>query len=459
MRSASSPATPRPVRIMSIAWLWPMSRGRRTVPRSTSGTPQRRQKTPKTASVAATRRSHQSASSRPPATANPSTAAMTGLPSSMRDGPMGPSPSSLMSHSPCFPTAAPRRSWPAATAFRSAPAQNVPPAPVRTATASISSASKRRNASTIAPAVGSSTALRTSGRLMVTTAISPSVSNRTVLMRVLPLAGGCLPPLQQAPASREVRGWTRRSGRDYDPCAGGALMGLPNGIHHLAIATRDIKAQIEFFTQVVGMELVALYWMHGVPNTVHAFLRLGDSSSIAFVQGPEMAAIEPVAGVSHAGFTAGPVAPGVMQHVALNVSSEADLLALRDRLRSHHHWVMGPIDHGMCKSIYLAAPEGIMLEFATSAEAIDADEWIDPEVVGLCGIRADELERYLRPPAFASQRGAVPQPDPHARPNFEYPPGWRERGERFFRMSDEEIAAALSVPTPPVPKRRKAASA
>ncbi len=236
-------------------------------------------------------------------------------------------------------------------------------------------------------------------------------------------------------------------------------MGLPNGVHHLAIATRDIKAQIEFFTQVVGMELVALYWMHGVPNTVHAFLRLADSSSIAFVQGPEMAAIEPVAGVSHAGFTAGPVAPGVMQHVALNVSSEADLLAVRDRLRSHRHWVMGPIDHGMCKSIYLAAPEGIMLEFATSAVPIDADEWIDPEVVALCGIRADELERYLRPPTFASQGGAVPQPDPHTRPNFEYPADWRARGERFFRMSDEEIAAVLSVPTPPVPKRRKAASA
>src|SRR2546428_5268938 len=184
MRSASSPATPRPVRIMSIAWLWPMSRGRRTVPRSISGTPQRRQKTPKTASVAATRRSHQSASSRPPATAYPSTAAMTGFPSSMRDGPMGPSPSSLMRLSAVVHTAAPRRSWPEATAFRSAPAQNVPPAPVRTATASASSASKRRNASTSAPAVGSSTALRTSGRLMVTTATSPSVSNRTVLMRV-----------------------------------------------------------------------------------------------------------------------------------------------------------------------------------------------------------------------------------------------------------------------------------
>ena len=28
-------------------------------------------------------------------------------------------------------------------------------------------------------------------------------------------------------------------------------MGLPNGIHHLAICTKDIKQQIEFFTDVV----------------------------------------------------------------------------------------------------------------------------------------------------------------------------------------------------------------
>src|SRR6185503_250037 len=107
----------------------------------------------------------------------------------------------------------------------------------------------------------------------------------------------------------------------------------------------DIKAQIEFFTEVIGMELVALYWMHGVEKTFHAFLHLGDSSSLAFVQGPEMQEIEPVPGVSHAGFTAGPVAGGAMQHVALNVDSEANLLAIRDRLRTHGHWVMGPIDH------------------------------------------------------------------------------------------------------------------
>ncbi len=151
------------------------------------------------------------------------------------------------------------------------------------------------------------------------------------------------------------------------------IMGLANGVHHLAICTKDIKTQIEFFTQVVGAELVALYWMHGVDNTFHGFLRLNDSSSIAFVQHPDIAKIQPIKGVSHAGTTAGNVAPGVMQHLALNVDTEADLLAIRDRVRSHGNWIMGPLDHGFCKSIYLAAPEGIMLEFSTSeGNSIDA---------------------------------------------------------------------------------------
>ena len=57
----------------------PTIRGRRTVPRSQSGTPKRRQNTPNVASSAATRRSHHRASSIPPATAYPSTAATTGL--------------------------------------------------------------------------------------------------------------------------------------------------------------------------------------------------------------------------------------------------------------------------------------------------------------------------------------------------------------------------------------------
>jgi catechol 2,3-dioxygenase-like lactoylglutathione lyase family enzyme len=230
-------------------------------------------------------------------------------------------------------------------------------------------------------------------------------------------------------------------------------MGLPNGVHHLAIATRDVKRQVEFFSQVCGMELVALYWMHGVENTVHAFLRLGDTSSLALVQSPAMQGIEPALGVSHPGYTAGDVAGGTMQHVAFNVDSVADLLALRDRLRSHDYWVMGPIDHGMCRSIYATAPEGLMIEFSASAEPIDAEQWIDPEVVAFCGIDGDELARYRRPAAFASQNGAVPQPDPCARENFVFPEEMREHAAMLMQLPDEQRNAMLSVPTPPVPRK------
>ena len=45
------------------------------------------------------------------------------------------------------------------------------------------------------------------------------------------------------------------------------------GLHHLALCTADMKSQIEFFTDKLGMELQALYWMHGVADTWHGFLR------------------------------------------------------------------------------------------------------------------------------------------------------------------------------------------
>jgi len=222
-------------------------------------------------------------------------------------------------------------------------------------------------------------------------------------------------------------------------------MGLPNGVHHLAICTKDIKGQIEFFTQVVGMELVALYWMHGVDNTFHGFLKLNDSSSIAFVESPEIGEIQAIKGVSHAGSPARPVAAGVMQHVALNVDTEEDLLTMRDRVRSHGYWVMGPLDHGFCKSIYLAAPEGIMLEFSTSeGKGINPDAWLDPEVVRLAGITPSDLRRYRNPPPFQGQGGRVAQPPPNSgKPMM-------DGMERLYSMSDTEVTARLSQPTPPV---------
>jgi len=105
---------------------------------------------------------------RPPATACPATAAMTGLDSTMRVGPIGPSPSGAKRLPP-----------PVERDFKSAPAQNVPPAPHNTATAAESSASNAPNASDNASALARSTALRTSGRSRTTVTTAPSRSTRT----------------------------------------------------------------------------------------------------------------------------------------------------------------------------------------------------------------------------------------------------------------------------------------
>jgi catechol 2,3-dioxygenase-like lactoylglutathione lyase family enzyme len=213
----------------------------------------------------------------------------------------------------------------------------------------------------------------------------------------------------------------------------------PQGVHHLAIATRDVKTQIEFFTQVLGGELKALYWMHGVENTFHAFVELSPTCCIAFQQHPDNPATGTI-GVTHAGNAGGQVTAGTMQHLALAVDSLDDLLALRDRLRSHGVPVLGPMDHGMCRSMYFAGPEGLVLEIACG-DPIDADAWIDPEVQALAGISDADLERYRRPAPFERPADPVAQPGPDAPgPHLGYPPAvWA----MLLSRPDEEMWHAV----------------
>jgi len=235
-------------------------------------------------------------------------------------------------------------------------------------------------------------------------------------------------------------------------------MSKVNDLHHLAISTADIKTQIEFFADVLGMELVALYWMHGVDAAFHGFMKLHDTASVAFVQTPDNGKIAPAIGVSHAANPGASCAPGTMQHVAFNVDTEADLLAMRDRIRSRGIQVLGPIDHGFCKSIYFAGPENLLLELSTSSAAIEPRQWIDPEVVGLAGISDAELARYTSPAQYAGKGGAVEQP-PHdpAKPNV----AWPKQMRAMLSWPDERVTATLSQTEPPVkvtPVARSAAA-
>jgi len=222
----------------------------------------------------------------------------------------------------------------------------------------------------------------------------------------------------------------------------------PSAVHHLAIATADMKAQIRFFTDVLGTELVALYWMHGVEGAWHALLKLGDHCSIALVQMRDMPSVAPIHGVTHAGNPRLPSAPGTMQHLALAVGDETELLAMRDRIRSRGIVAIGPLDHGLCKSIYFAGLEGLSLEIASSCAPIDPRAWIDPEVVELAGISPRELVEFVAPAPYEGEGGSVAQARfdpamPHQRfPEAEY--------QQLLAMPDEMVTAMLSEPNPPV---------
>ncbi len=221
----------------------------------------------------------------------------------------------------------------------------------------------------------------------------------------------------------------------------------PTGVHHLAFMAGDIKKHIAFFSEVMGCPLVALFDMHGVPGGLHAFLRMNDHSYFSIVQLPEVDKIPLQLGVTHAGNGALPCAPGTLQHLAFRADTDEELLALRDRIRGHGVNVIGPIDHGMCRSIYFAGPDRMTLEVACSSQAIDPARWIDPAVLAKAGISADEADRFKSPVPYD---GPSPAPQPaydETKPHMAYP---KAMYLQMLAAPDEVITATASYAEPPV---------
>lgn len=112
---------------------------------------------------------------------------------------------------------------------------------------------------------------------------------------------------------------------------------------------------------------------------------------------------------------------------------------------------MGPIDHGICFSIYFAGPENLTLEISTNDKAdypLDLDgTWIDPEVVKLAGISAEELTRYQNPAPFETPKQSVPQPEyDETKPHLAYPLDFYKE---MLKLPDDVIAASMTDKEPP----------
>ena len=156
---------------------------------------------------------------------------------------------------------------------------------------------------------------------------------------------------------------------------------LPQRLHHTAYVTKDQEATRKFYEELIGLPLVASRSesdeLFGAMRTYcHTFFGLGDGSALAFFQfakkedqelfGPKM-----------------PESP--FHHVALKADRETqDAIHSRLVKAGYKEPDMYVLEHGYCRSLYVADPNGLLLEFTVDhkdAEKINRDRAADAHAV------------------------------------------------------------------------------
>src|SRR3989442_1746067 len=126
------------------------------------------------------------------------------------------------------------------------------------------------------------------------------------------------------------------------------------GVNHIALSVSDMKRTLEFYTDVLGLRLLGLFPMHGVPGASHAFLDMGGGRMLSFIQ--FAAPPEKREGVTHPADPGSPSAVATMPHLALQVPDAAAEAALRGRGEQARLRGSPPHHHGLCLPIYFKGP-------------------------------------------------------------------------------------------------------
>ncbi|MGE0508510.1 MAG: VOC family protein [Acidimicrobiia bacterium] len=140
------------------------------------------------------------------------------------------------------------------------------------------------------------------------------------------------------------------------------------GFHHVALATRDTAATHDFYTRVMGFELVKVVTAptpgeHGgwSKHFFYATGSSGDNGMIAFweIHDEQIGDQFPVDINAAAGL------PWWVNHIAFDAPSQEELDRHRQRWQECGFRVL-EIDHEFCVSIYIRDPSGNMVEFCHS---------------------------------------------------------------------------------------------
>ncbi|MCX7823643.1 MAG: VOC family protein [Syntrophobacterales bacterium] len=169
-------------------------------------------------------------------------------------------------------------------------------------------------------------------------------------------------------------------------------MAAYRGIHHLAMATRNMDETIKFWRDILGMRLILGL---GKPGYRHYFFEISSNDTIAFFEWPQ---VEPIEEKDH-GF---PVkGPFVFDHVSIGVTEKEKLWEIKQILEKAGYWVSEVIDHGFILSVYSFDPNGIAIEFSWEVEELNPH--LNPKLLD------------TDPPPIALEG---PEPRGERRPNF-----------------------------------------
>lgn len=146
------------------------------------------------------------------------------------------------------------------------------------------------------------------------------------------------------------------------------------GLHHVAIATKDVEATHRFYTDVMGFRLAKVETT-GTPDArdgwaKHLFYDTGGGGMIAFWDLHDETIGE---GWRSASISSGLGLPTWVNHLAFAAESPDDLEARKRHMLDQGETVT-EIDHGWCRSIYTVDPNGILVEFCCTTQVFtDAD--------------------------------------------------------------------------------------
>ena len=154
--------------------------------------------------------------------------------------------------------------------------------------------------------------------------------------------------------------------------------------HHVAYRCKDARATVAFYRDILGMKLLGAIAEDRVPSTkepdpyMHIFLDAGGGSILAFFELPN----SPPMGRD-------PNTPEWTQHIAFKVPDMASLLAAKERAEARGLEVIGPVHHGIFKSIYFFDPSGHRVELA-------CDICTDEQLAELRRVAPEMLEEWSR---------------------------------------------------------------